>query len=124
MKQSVELQPTVVRTGRGLSINGTRITLYEIMDYLHAGLSPDEIREWLPLTQQQLIDAIDYIEAHRAAVEAEYQQVLAKAEENRRYWEERNRDRLAQIATMPPKPEYAAAWARLQALKKGEDTSE
>ncbi len=123
MSETGELQPMVVRNKRGLSINGTRITLYDVMDYLHAGLSPEEIQEWLPLTEQEVAAAVEYIATHRAEVEAEYHQVLAKAEENRRYWEERNRDRLARIADMPPKPEHAAAWAKLQALKNGQDAS-
>src|SRR5437899_2446040 len=116
MNKMGEAQLTVVRNKRGLSINGTRITLYDVMDYLHAGLSPDEIREWLPLTEPQVAAAMEYIATHRAEVEAEYRQVLAKAEANRRYWEEQNRDRLAQIAATPPKPEHAAAWAKLQAM--------
>jgi uncharacterized protein (DUF433 family) len=123
MSETRELQPTVVRNERGLSINGTRITLYDVMDYLRAGLSPEELQEWLPLSEQQVAEAIKYIATHRAEVEAEYHQVLAKAEENRRYWEVRNRDRLARIASMPPKPEHAAAWAKLQALKNGQDAS-
>jgi uncharacterized protein (DUF433 family) len=123
-KRIEQLQPTVVRTGRGLTINGTRITLYHLMDHLRAGRSPEEIREWLPLTEQQVADAIEYIEAHRAEVEAEYEQVLKNAAENRRYWEERNRDLLEQVDKMPPKPEYAEAWAKLQALKNGEDAAE
>jgi hypothetical protein len=113
-----ERGPTVVRNERGLSINGTRITLYDVMDYVRAGLQPEEIREWLPLTEPQVDEVMEYIAAHRAEVEAEYDQVLARAEENRRFWEERNRDRLASIAAMPPKPEHAAAWAKLEALKR------
>jgi uncharacterized protein (DUF433 family) len=124
MSKSLAVQSTVVRNQRGLSIQGTRITLYDVMDYVRAGLSPEEIREWLPLSEQQVADAMQYIETHRAEVEAEYHQVLAKAEANRRYWEERNRDRLAQIAARPPKPEHAAAWAKLRALKNGADGSE
>lgn len=121
MSKTGELQPMVVRNKRGLSINGTRVTLYDVMDYLHAGLSSEEIQEWLPLTEQQVSAAVEYVSTHRAEVEAEYHQVLAKAEENRRYWEERNRDRLARIAGMPPKPEHAAAWANLRALQDGQD---
>jgi hypothetical protein len=33
-------QSTVVRTSRGLSIAGRRLTLYSIMDYLRAGWPP------------------------------------------------------------------------------------
>jgi uncharacterized protein (DUF433 family) len=123
-KELIE-QPTVIRNERGLSIRGTRVTLYHLMDHLRAGSSTEELREWFPvLSERQIDDALAYIEAHQAEVDAEYEYVVAKAEENRRYWEERNRDRLAQIAAMPPKPEYAEAWAKLQALKKTEDASE
>jgi hypothetical protein len=43
--------------------------------------------------------------------------VLQEAEAIRSYWEERNREQLAQIAAMPPKPEHAALWAKLRAEK-------
>jgi hypothetical protein len=58
---------------------------------------------------------MEYIAAHRTEVEAEYQQVLTNADENRRYWEERNRERLERIASSPPKPELAAVRAKLAA---------
>jgi uncharacterized protein (DUF433 family) len=117
MEKDLTAQPTVIRTSRGLSIAGTRITLYSIMDYVTAGWPPKLIRDRLNLTDQQISDALAYIAEHRAAVEAEYQQVLKDAEENRRYWEERNRDRFAQIAALPPKPEHAAIRAKLRAHK-------
>src|SRR5258706_12133988 len=98
---------TVVRTSRGLSIAGTRITLYSILDYVHAGWPAKLIRDRLNLTDQQITDALDYIAAHSTEVEAEYQQVLREAAEIRQYWEERNRERLAAIAALPPKPEQA-----------------
>src|SRR5436305_9119320 len=98
------VHPTVTRTERGLSIAGTRITLYDVMDYVTAGWPPKLIRDRLNLTDQQVADVLEYIDAHRAEVEAEYQQVLRSAEEARRYWEERNRERLAEIAAMPPDP--------------------
>ena len=62
-------------------------------------------------------DVMRYITDHRDEVEAEYRQVLQEADEIRAYWEERNRERLAQVAAMPPKPEHTALWAKLQAQK-------
>ncbi|HEX6797859.1 MAG TPA: DUF433 domain-containing protein [Ktedonobacterales bacterium] len=111
---STSTTPQVIRTERGLSITGTRITLYDIMDYLTANWPIDEIRAILPaLSDEQFRVALDYIETHRPEVEAEYQQVLIQAEENRRYWEERNRERLARIESKPPSPEVLALRARL-----------
>ena len=56
----------------------------------------------------------DYIEAHRPEVQREYRAVLQTAEENRRYWQERNQERFARIASSPPKPEHAEVRAKLQ----------
>jgi len=92
-------QTMVVRTERGLSISGTRITLYDVMDYVTAGWPARAIRDRLQLTEQQITGVMAYIEGHRAEVEREYQVTLETAEENRRYWEERNQERLARIAS-------------------------
>jgi hypothetical protein len=43
--------------------------------------------------------------------------VLQQAEENRQYWEARNRERLATLATLPPKLGQEAIRAKLQAWK-------
>ena len=44
-----------------------------------------------------------------------YEAVLRRAEEERRYWEERNRGRFAQIAAMTPRIDYPEARAKLAA---------
>jgi uncharacterized protein (DUF433 family) len=110
-------QATIVRTENGLAIAGTRITLYDVMDYLMASYPPKLIGEKLCLTDAQVNAALSYIKAHQAEVEAEYQEVLQLAEGNRQYWEERNRDRFARVAATPPKPGQEAAYAKLQAWK-------
>jgi uncharacterized protein (DUF433 family) len=109
--------PTVIRTERGLTIAGTRITLYLVMDYIKAEWPPRLIQHWLDLTDTQIADVLEYIENHREEVEAEYQTVLRQAEENRRYWEERNRERFAQVAALPPKPGQEKLRAKLAAWK-------
>ena len=80
MIETIPSQPTVVRTSRGLSIAGTRITLYHVMDYLKADWPPKLIQQWLNLTDEQIADVMAYIDTHRAEVEAEYQLVLQQAE--------------------------------------------
>jgi len=102
-KQSNE-EAVIIRTERGLTISGTRITLYDIMDYLKAKYPPKYIRDVFELTDKELHGVLSYIENHRVEVEQEYQEVLKMAEEIREYWEERNRDRLAKIAASPPPP--------------------
>jgi uncharacterized protein (DUF433 family) len=117
MYKTIKYSPVVVRTERGLTIAGTRITLYQIMDSLKAGYPPEEVRDDFGLTIRQMNEVMDYIETHGEEFEKEYQQVIALAEANRQYWEERNRERLDEIAKMPPKPEHIAIWNKLRKWK-------
>lgn len=94
-------QPVVIRTERGLTVAGTRITLYDVMDYVLDGWPPRLIRDRLGLSEQQITGVMSYLETHRSEVEGEYRSVLQDAEQNRRYWEDHNRERLAWIATQP-----------------------
>lgn len=110
-------QAAIVRTERGLTIAGTRITLYDVMDYVTAQYPSKFIQGLFDLTEEQMNAALTYIETHYAEVEAEYQQVLQDAEELRQYYEEQNRDRVAQSAAKPPKPGTEAAWEKLRADK-------
>lgn len=105
----------VVRTSRGLSIKGTRITLYAILDYLHANWPPKLIQDWFGLTDRQMDAVVAYLEDHRDEVECEYELVLHQAQSNRDYWETRNRDRLAQHRETPTSPEQEALRDRLRA---------
>ncbi|PIG91091.1 DUF433 domain-containing protein [Gloeocapsopsis sp. IPPAS B-1203] len=107
----------VVRTERGLTIAGTRITLYDVMDYVIAQYPPRFIQGLFELTEEQINVALAYIEANRAEVEAEYQQVLKEAEDLRQYYEAQNRERVDQILRQPPKPGTEAAWEKLRAVK-------
>ncbi len=107
-------QPTVVRTERGLSIRGTRITLYQIMDYVKAGASPELIRDDFYLTIRQTDDILNYIKSNYDEVEAEYQKIISDAEEIRKYWTERNKERFKKIAGLPRKPEYELIRAKLR----------
>ena len=111
-------EPVMVnRTEHGLTICGTRITIYDVMDHLKAGWTPKLVLNWLPLTEEQLNAVLSYIETNRSEVEAEYQTVLKETQERREYWDYRNRDRLAQIAKLPPKPGQEEVHAKLQAWK-------
>lgn len=114
MTASHNQTPIITRTERGLSISGTRITLYDVMDYLTAQYPVRFIRGLFNLTEAQMEGAIAYIEAHRAEVKAEYQLVLKQAEESRQYWQERNRDHFARVAALPRSPEQEKLWAKLR----------
>ena len=107
----------IIRTERGLTIAGTRITLYDVMDYLAAQYPPKFIRSLFNLSDAQINAALAYIQANRTEVEPEYQIVLKEAEELQKYYEEQNHELVAKIAKMPPPPGREAAWEKLQQQK-------
>jgi uncharacterized protein (DUF433 family) len=110
-------QSAIIRTERGLTIAGTRITLYDLMDYVATQYPPKFIQGLFELTDDQINVALAYIEANRAEVEAEYDQVLRESAELQQYYAEQNRERIARIAAQRPKPGTEAAWERLQAVR-------
>jgi len=117
MNSAPEEQTVIIRTERGLTIAGTRITLYDLMDYVTDQYPPKFIRSLFDLSEEQINAALTYIEANRTEVEAEYQKVLKETEELRLYYDEQNRERVARIATLPPPIGLEAAWEKLQAAK-------
>ncbi|MBW4442493.1 MAG: DUF433 domain-containing protein [Plectolyngbya sp. WJT66-NPBG17] len=118
MSPASKERSAIVCTERGLTIAGTRITLYDVMDYVTAQYPPKFIQGLFDLTEEQVNTALVYIEAHRSDVEAEYQQVLQETEKLRQYYEEQNRDRVARSAAQLPKPGTEAAWEKLRAAKE------
>ena len=110
-------EPAIIRTERGLTIAGTRITLYDVIDHLKAQYPPKFIRHTFNLTEEQLGAALSYIDKHQAELEAEYQEILRLAEETRQYWENRNRERFVRIANALPRSEYEAVRVKLQERK-------
>ena len=117
MLVTTTLKTIIIRTERGLTISGTRITLYDVMDYVMAKYPRKFIQGLFELTEEQLNVALAYIDANRIAVEAEYHQVLQESEELRQYYEEQNRDRFAKTAAQQPKHGNEAAWEKLRAAK-------
>lgn len=68
----------IIDRGRGPEIAGTRITVYDIMDYYTKNWRHTAIASWLRISSHQVLAAIKYIEEHREEVEAEYQKMLAR----------------------------------------------
>jgi uncharacterized protein (DUF433 family) len=66
----------IIDRGRGPEIAGTRITVYSVMDFLKIGWHRDRIAMHFRLSSRQIQAAIDYIEAHQAEVEEEYQRII------------------------------------------------
>jgi uncharacterized protein (DUF433 family) len=68
----------IIDRGRGPEIEGTRITVYDVMDYLQEGWRYDQIAGLFRLPPDDVQAAIEYIEAHKKEVMADYQQILAR----------------------------------------------
>jgi uncharacterized protein (DUF433 family) len=117
MTTALSQEPAIVRTERGLTIVGTRIALYDLIDFLKAQYPPKLIRDKFNLTDSQLDAALSYINANPAQVEAEYQEVLKTREEIRQYWEDRNRQYFAYLANKTRQPDREVLWAKLEEQK-------
>src|SRR6266581_2996586 len=66
----------IIDRGRGPEIEGTRITVYDVVDYLQEGWRYDQIAGLFRLPPDDIQAAIQYIEAHKEEVMAAYWQIL------------------------------------------------
>jgi uncharacterized protein (DUF433 family) len=71
-------EPRVVDRGDGPKIEGTRITVYTVLEYLRAGRTRDWIAAMLNLSSRQVQAAMDYIRDHDTQVSAEYEKILRR----------------------------------------------
>jgi uncharacterized protein (DUF433 family) len=117
----------IIRTERGLTISGTRITLYDVMDYVKSQYPAKFIQGLFELTDEQISAALSYIEVNRDAVEAEYAQVVRETEELQAYvvreteelqayYANQNRDRLISTAAKV-KNGNETAWKKLEKMR-------
>ena len=108
-------QPVIINRGRGPEISGTRITVYDILDYTTANWHHTAIALLFRISSRQVLAAIDYIEQHKDEVMPVYEKILERDrrgnppelqakldairaelrpmwEERRRKWEAKQRD--------------------------------
>src|SRR5712692_2682631 len=72
------MESTIINRGRGPEIAGTRITVYDIMDYLEEGWHHTAIAATLHITSAQVLAALQYIQNHQEEVRANYQKILER----------------------------------------------
>jgi len=72
------LEAKIIDRGRGPEIAGTRITVYDVLDYHRNGWHRDMIADTLELSSQEVEVAIRYIDEHRDEVMADYAEMLAR----------------------------------------------
>jgi uncharacterized protein (DUF433 family) len=73
------IAPKIIDRGRGPEIAGTRITVYDILDYAKHNWHRDRIAVWLRLSSAQVAAALEYIELHKDEVLAEYEKILERS---------------------------------------------
>ena len=74
----------IVDRGRGPEIRGTRITVYDVVDYWKDGWRYDQIAGLFRLPPSEVQAAIAYIEEHEEEVMADYRAIVKRHEELRR----------------------------------------
>jgi uncharacterized protein (DUF433 family) len=68
----------IIKTGRGPEIAGTRITVYDVIEYYKEGRHRDMIAAILSLSSNQVEAAIRCIEEHRDEVMASYEKNMER----------------------------------------------
>jgi uncharacterized protein (DUF433 family) len=79
---------SIIDRGRGPEIEGTRVTVSCIWDYVRAGDPPAQIAAELDLSEEQVQAALEYINAHREEVEAQYEAILKRVGQPNPDWVE------------------------------------
>jgi uncharacterized protein (DUF433 family) len=72
------MSQVIINRGRGPEIAGTRITVYDVLDYSTKGYHPTFIASLFRVSSEQVVAALEYIEAHKDEVMAEYRQMRAR----------------------------------------------
>ena len=71
---------TIVDRGRGPEIRGTRITVYDVLDYRELGWNHIRIAALFQVSSQEVLDAISYIQENKTAIMAEYKAIVERSE--------------------------------------------
>ena len=72
------MESSIINRGRGPEIVGTRITVYDVMDYLNEGWHHSAIAATLRISSSQVLAAVEYIRDHQEEVQANYQKILER----------------------------------------------
>jgi uncharacterized protein (DUF433 family) len=73
-----QLPAEIIDRGRGPEIKGTRITVYDVLDYVLEGWSPARIATWFNIGSREVKTAIHYIREHTIEVLTEYVKILER----------------------------------------------
>jgi uncharacterized protein (DUF433 family) len=72
------METIIINRGRGPEIAGTRITVYDVLDYLKEGWHHTAIAATLRVSSAQVLAAIQYIQDHQDEVQENYKKILER----------------------------------------------
>ncbi len=70
----------IINRGRGPEINGTRVTVYAILDFMIEGWHCERIADFFQLHPEEVQAAMDYVREHTLDVLREYVKILERGE--------------------------------------------
>jgi uncharacterized protein (DUF433 family) len=108
----------ILETDSGLQISESRVMLFDVMEAHDAGDSIYQIAQTFNLTPLQVQIAVDYIEAHRAALEPKFAKAVQARNEREAYYRKLNEAVWQRIAQAPMTPERAAVYALLDKYRE------
>jgi uncharacterized protein (DUF433 family) len=81
LKTGCLMSAKIINRGRGPEIEGTRITVYDVLDYTRQGWHRDRIAALFRLSSRDIQAALEYIDQHYDEVMASYQRIGARQQE-------------------------------------------
>ena len=81
LKTGCLMSAQIINRGRGPEIEGTRITVYDVLDYTRQGWHRDQIAALFRLSSRDIQAALEYIDQHHDEVMASYQRIGARQQE-------------------------------------------
>ena len=69
----------IIDIGRGPQIEGSRITVFDILDYLRADWHPAQIALLFRISTRQVDAAVHYIDEHKNEVMQQYERILERS---------------------------------------------
>lgn len=103
----------ILETDSGLQISESRVMLFDVMEAYDTGNSIYQISQTFNLSPLQVQIAVDFIEAHRAALEPEYAKAIQLRTEREKHYRRLAEERWERIARLPMTPQRAAVYALL-----------
>jgi uncharacterized protein (DUF433 family) len=80
MDQQLRELPRIIARGRGPEIEGTRITVYSILDWMIEGWHRERIADFFCLHPEEVQVAMEYVREHTLEVLREYVKILERCE--------------------------------------------